>query len=77
MRELRKVCSLSYKEAAEAVAGWTGEIMYRRGVWNAYATEEKGRALERIKSSGYGVDVSVDDAGKIMYISQPVASDMW
>lgn len=74
---MRRVCKLSYKESAEAVENWNGKIMYRRGVWNPYAPEEKENALKRIESSGYGVDVYVDDSETTLYVSQPVESDMW
>lgn len=73
----KKVCDLSYKKSAEAVQNWNGKIMYQRGVWNPYKPERKETALERIASSGYGADVYVDDETATMYVSQPVASDMW
>lgn len=74
---MRKICGLSYKESANAVKKWNGKIMYQRGVWNLYAPEEKESALKRISSSGYGVDVYADDGSETLYVSQPVASDMW
>jgi len=73
----RKICGLSYTESAKAVENWNGKIMYQRGVWNPYAPEEKESALKRISSSGYGVDVYADDETETLYVSQPVASDMW
>jgi hypothetical protein len=73
----RKVCGLSFVESVTAVRNWNGKIMYQRGVWNPYAPEQKENALKRIASSGFGADVYADDETDTLYVSQPVASDMW
>lgn len=69
-----KITTLEFEASIKAIEG-TDHVMYRHGVWNSYYEVPTAAAIESIRRSGYGADVSEDNG--IYYVSIPCDSDMW
>lgn len=73
---MKQVCKLSYNEAIEAIKN-TKQVYFKSGVWNPYKLVDTQYAIERIKNSGYGADVHLNEKDGMYYVSCPCSSDMW
>lgn len=74
----KRIVKLGREEVVNAIKG-TEWVMYQRGVWNSYRkckTNEVAEIVMDINACGYGADVYQGDDG-MLYVSVPVASDMW
>lgn len=71
---MNTLCTLRIKEAIELIKSHP-QVYYRRGVWNPYQLRETPAVISSITNSGYGADV-YEKHGEL-YVSVPVASDMW
>lgn len=72
---LTQICKLSYDTAIDTIKD-TKEVHFKSGVWNNYEVVNTEYVINRIKGSGYGADVFVDENNEY-YVQCPSASDMW
>ena len=73
---MTRVVDLGFDEAIKAIEN-EKTVMCRSGVWNSYKPVPVEYAIERIKNSGYGADVSFDHGTATFYVSIPSSGDMW
>ena len=71
-----RVVDLGFDEAIKAIEN-EKTVMFRSGVWNSYNLVTVDFAIQRIKNSGYGADVSYDATTGKYYVSIPSSGDMW
>ena len=71
-----RVVDLGFDEAIKAIENQRN-VMFRSGVWNNYNLVTTEYAIQRIKNSGYGADVSYDESTGKYYVSIPSSGDMW
>lgn len=75
---IEKLCQLRRDDAIKYIEQYKKFfVRYRSGVWNKYEDTDYKKAIEYVKASPYGADVSVDKANKILLVSCPCESDMW
>ena len=73
---MQTICSLAFEPAINAIKD-TETVMYKHGVWNKFYERKTSEVIESIKKSGYGADVSYNEAKGIYYVSIPCDADMW
>ena len=73
---MTRVVDLGFDEAIKAIEN-EKTVMFRSGVWNDYKPVTAEYAIQRIKNSGYGADVSFDHGTATFYVSIPSSGDMW
>ena len=73
---MTRIVDLGFDEAIEAIKNQKN-VMFRSGVWNSYNLVTVDYAIQRIKNSGYGADVSYDENTGKYYVSVPSSGDMW
>ena len=73
-----RIVKLGREEAVKAITG-TEWVMYKRGIWNQYTKRKTNEVIDiimNIYACSYGADVYKGNDG-VLYVSVPVASDMW
>lgn len=73
---MTRIVDLGFDEAIKAIENQKN-VMFRSGVWNNYNLVTVDFAIQRIKNSGYGADVSYDENTGKYYVSIPSSGDMW
>lgn len=73
---MQTICSLAFEPAINAIKD-TETVMYKHGVWIKFYERKTSEVIESIKKSGYGADVSYNEAKDIYYVSIPCDADMW
>ena len=73
---MTRIVELGFDKAIEAIKN-EKTVMFRSGVWNNYNLVTAEFAIQRIKNSGYGADVSYDASTGTYYVSVPSSGDMW
>jgi hypothetical protein len=73
---MTRVVELGFDAAIEAIKN-EKTVMFRSGVWNDYKPVPVESAINSIKRSGYGADVSFDHGTATFYVSIPSSGDMW
>ena len=73
---MTRIVDLGFDKAIKAIESQK-TVMFRSGVWNNYNLVTSEYAIQRIKNSGYGADVSYDEKTGIYYVSIPSSGDMW
>ena len=73
---MQTICSLAFEPAIDAIKD-AESVMYKHGVWNKFYERKTSEVIESIKKSGYGADVSYNEAKRIYYVSIPCDADMW
>ena len=73
---MTRIVELGFDEAIKAIEN-EKNVMFRSGVWNNYNLVTTEYAIQRIKHSGYGADVSFDHGTATFYVSIPSSGDMW
>ena len=73
---MTRIVDLGFDKAIKAIE-LQKTVMFRSGVWNEYNQVTTEYAIQRIKNSGYGADVSYDEKTGKYYVSIPSSGDMW
>lgn len=73
---MQTICGLAFEPAIDAIK-YTETVMYKYGVWNKFYERKTSEVIESIKKSGYGADVSYDEATDRYFVSIPSDADMW
>ena len=75
-KQFEKICTLSFDKAIEVIKD-SLQVYYRHVIWNPYEKVSTPQAIESIKKSGYGADVSYEIVEGCYYVSVPCESDMF